>query len=694
MKTNLKYLFGFITAFIVFIFYLHTLSFPSKHFDEQIIFNESIYPIPHSFSELIDYLRYFGLNHYFEASNPFYSSISNLRLDPINTLVLMVAFLIFQKNLFAYHLLALIFHALNSFLLFLILNKVSARFIQNEANNLKYIIISALSLMWALHPVNVEAVLLTTNWIAIFSYSFCFAILLFYIKTLNQELSLLKRFFIFTFYLIPLFIIEYSVTIPLILFVYTLAYLMNKNQFSLFKKNLKQTIIKIAPLFTALAVFIISFILLETKTNISRASGFSIFTMLERVIWFSSQIFVHYLKILAFPIHLSIDQTSKVFFSNQLYAPYAVGCLFCSISMIFILILSFRWIKQISYFLIFISLSPFIISLIPFLHILSPTYCIASERYLYFPSAMLIFGISHSIFYLQSKTSRLSAWKINLLLIIISTLTFSYSTRAYVRTLDWKDSFSLHKSALKESGNGLFKGLRQSFLGGLLLENKGDKRAQIKGRKYIRLATYTLENYLSELESDKLKYQRNLPSVLKFYGLDPKTMQAKTAYLLTHTRLALDETLADATTFLQKYMTKSNLTDTQVLDFYLGLLFATQNLDEAEKVVNYASKQKISPTISNIKAELYKKKYKDYIQAENYLLKSFKLFPYDVQTLDALRRVYLDTNKLDKFAYFSFLHGIRTHSKYSLQDAYNVYVQLNNIEMAKKALQNLEINNS
>lgn len=77
--------------------------------------------------------------------------------------------------------------------------------------------------------------------------------------------------------------------------------------------------------------------------------------------------------------------------------------------------------------------------------------------------------------------------------------------------------------------------------------------------------------------------------------------------------------------------------------------------------------------------------------AENYLLRSFKLFPYDAQTLDALRKVYLDTNKLDKFPYFSYLHGLRTHSPYSLNEAYNVFIQLDKAKLARKVKDNLNL---
>ena len=180
MKLKMDYLFCLITALIVFVFYLHTVNYPWKYFDEQIIYNETILPIPLSFSQIFEYISYFGLNNYFEASNPFYSSISNLRCDPINNLITLFVYFFFQKNAWAYHLLSLSLHVLNTGLLFLTLRKVSLGHKSetfHETSLQKLFTISILTLLWALHPVNVESILFTSNWSAILTYSLCIFLL-------------------------------------------------------------------------------------------------------------------------------------------------------------------------------------------------------------------------------------------------------------------------------------------------------------------------------------------------------------------------------------------------------------------------------------------------------------------------------------------------------------------------------------
>ena len=82
-------------------------------------------------------------------------------------------------------------------------------------------------------------------------------------------------------------------------------------------------------------------------------------------------------------------------------------------------------------------------------------------------------------------------------------------------------------------------------------------------------------------------------------------------------------------------------------------------------------------------------KYKNKQEAKRYLQKSFKFFPYDIQTLFRLKQYYLKENMPNEFALYSYLYGIRTHSKESLKDAYNIFIRLNNTLMAKKSLENI-----
>jgi hypothetical protein len=160
-----------VTLLIVFLFYAHTLNYPWKNFDENIIFDELILPMPRNLAEFEMYLREFGVMVYFEASNAFYSSIGNLRCDPIGVFISMFVEMLFQKNALAYHCLSLLLHLINTFILFICLQRC----------NINILIISLLTLIWSLHPTNVESVLFTCNWPALLNY--CLAFTVFYLST-------------------------------------------------------------------------------------------------------------------------------------------------------------------------------------------------------------------------------------------------------------------------------------------------------------------------------------------------------------------------------------------------------------------------------------------------------------------------------------------------------------------------------
>ncbi|OGI18794.1 MAG: hypothetical protein A3B68_06065 [Candidatus Melainabacteria bacterium RIFCSPHIGHO2_02_FULL_34_12] len=688
MKIKPEFSFCFVTAIIIFLFFSHTLNYPWKHFDEHIIYGEIVYPIAVSFSQIADYISYFGLNNHFEASNPFYSEISNLRSDPINTLITLFVYFFLKKDAFYYHLLSLLLHIFSSILLFLILNKISSDYIKNSSKYLRLILVSVLTLIWSLNPLNIESVLFTANWAAVLTYCLC-TFLIYYFTCYESKNYLFYFIFTFLLFLIPLFNSEYSITLPAILFFYTYANHRFKTPSSTFRESLFLAIKKTAPLFLGFILFVLHFLFSPTKENIISTTSASLTLNLQRIFWLSPQIFFHYIKLIFFPLHLSVDQTIMVRFSKTLFGYYAAFCSLFMYSLILILFLSLVNIKRTLFYFLFTSFSYFLIALFPFLHIISPAYCIASERYLYFPLLMLIFGLAHLFFYLLSSLNLIFSRR--LLVSILAIIALTLSTRAYLRTQDWKDSISLFSSSIKETKNDLFKALRFQFLGTILSETAKDLTSKNSSLKYINDSITILQNYMNTLEVEKETYEDTLPNILVSYGLDPTTLQAKAAYLLSFTRMSLFNDPDGAYNLLEPYMRDYSILDTQILDLYLSLLFRKNELDKAEKILKHALKRRLSPTVLIALSELYKLKYDDIEKSEYYLKKSFEYFPYDRQTLYYLKMFYMYTKNIKEFALFSYLHGLRTHSAESLNDSYIVYNHLEDKRMANKALENLKL---
>lgn len=683
MKIKTNHLFAFINCLIVFLFFAHTLNFSWKHFDEQIIYNETLFPIPVTFLQISEFLKYFGFRNYIEASNPFYTNIANLR----NTPVVLNLFLLwlFKKSAFNYHLFMLIIHTINTFFCFQILNKISS-YLDNKESKIKLLLVSLLTLIWALHPTNIESILLPTNFGALITYSFCLFILYFYV---NLDLKILKKILLsdsiilFILYLIPLLLNEYSVTLQIILFLY----LFSTSLFFKIKHDFKEALFYsfrlTTPLTFALLVFIINFL---TLPRISVPEQNDLLVILERIFWLSPQIFFHFMKLIFSPVHLSLDQGTFVKLSNTIFAPYAILCFLFLFGLIFISFLSLVFIRKKWCFYFFVSFVPFILSLLPFLHIVSPIYNLTSERYFYFPTFFLIFGISHVLFDVISAKGK--SWHISTG-IIISLVFCLFSTRSYFRSLDWKDSINLFSSAFKEAKTDLIRALRLEMLGGVLISVNTNEELRNKGYSYIIHGQNMLEETLKKLKEEK--ETNNIPVVLKIYGLTHRTTLAKTAYLLSFTKLGLENNFKESYEILKPYMDDLLIFDTQILNYYLDLCFATNNLDNAEEILNEAIKTKISPGLLIANAKIQINKYNNPDMAEKYLKKAFKYFPYDHSVLESLKSFYKLANKENEYAFYSYLHGLRTHSIASLEDAYTVFSKLNNEKMANKALKNIKL---
>ena len=672
MKKNLSQYICLLNCLIVLLFYSHTLTYEWKAYDENIIFQELIFPIPRSFSEIFEYITSFGLNHHFEAANPIYSNISNLRSDPFNFLINLFILLTFQKNSFFYHLLSIFLHLINTSLLFMILNSMFNNFYPNKiSSKINIVLTSLLTLFWALHPLNVEAVLLITNWPALLTYALCFLTFLVCLHFNNSKekskICLIITFFLF---LTALFTCEHIVTLPIIISLY----LLTQNNYYLKKFEMGKVFTITAPLFIALSVFVICFFLSPVRNNLISLNTTSGLLTLERIFWLSPQIFFHFLKLIIFPYYLSVDQALFVHLSRQLFEPYAIGCFFILFFFILSLILALISSKETKGFLFFITFVPFFTALLPFLHIISPIYNLASERYLYFPLFFLTLGLGHLVCFLTSKQNK--NYRL-ILVIVLSLITFTYSFRACLRTFEWKNNFTFLKATIDITPNNLLKGYLQESISLLF---KSSPRNNRKTEAYNKKALNSLEKALLNYK----KETSQVPAIIRFYGLDPKTLTAKTAFLIAQTKLDANNDYNESYKIISPYINNINISNSQTLKFCYNILFHTHRLDEAEQLLLKAiHKNKISPNVYVALSDLYEYKYNNLKETEKYLLLSHKYFPYDALTLFALQRLYKNLNNAERYAYYSYLFGLRIHDITALKDAAYIYIRLGNKNKSK-----------
>ena len=659
---------------IVFIFYFPTLFYAVKAFDELLIFKETYLPVPFSFSEIPELISNLGLHQYVESSNTLYSTICSLRCNPLGNLLQLFIQFLFQKNPFNYHLYALFLHLINTALVFLILNKSASLFSPEAGGKIKLFLISVLTILWSTHPVNIESVLLITN--ANITLSYGLSLLTFYLYLrFSPKIKLLsiQSFILFIIFLSALLIAEFHFMLPFILLSYAIA-------IRLYSGKEEKSLLLILPVLLATAIYMVLFLASNTKINFQAQPSLTL--IFERVFWLSPQILFHFIKLLFLPIKLSVDQTFLVKIADSLFAPYAV---FCTGFVLLLLVLSifslFNTKRKFPFF--FIIFFPFLLSLLPYSQAIAPVYNLASERYLYFPSFILIFGISHLIFFIISNN--LNNKKIVYLTSgIFLVILISYSTRGYIRTLDWKDNFTLYKSAINTTDNPLYKAFRYKML------TPQEKIFSAHPEKEVypgfqELAIDNIRLAIKGLEKEKQQHQNHIPQVVKSYGLDPVTLLTKAGYLLAHSDYTINNDPQRALNIINPFVKDLSLLDNAGLAFYASLHFFNKSPDKAERILRYAHKKyPYSTQITFPLCQLIYMKTGKLDEVEKFTLLSYKYFPYDTFTLLYLIKLYNLKGDNEKYAFFSYAYGLRHHSIQSLGIARELYLMLNKPEITKK----------
>ncbi len=690
MPAKKTIIFFSVVMLTVLFFFYPTIFYPVKLFDEIIPFKETYLPTCFSLSEMLELISLLGLRQHFEATNTLYSNIVSLRCNPFGNLLQLFIQLIFKKKPLYFHTYSLVLHLINSGIVFLLINKVSSCFAPKITSTKRLFIVSLLTLLWSLNPTNIESVLLLTNANIVLSYTLCFiATYIFLLPTLNKlticKTSITHSLIIFLLFLGAQFTAEFHFMLPIILMTYLIAFNMGFNHksdstFNQFKKSLMCAI----PLIVAMVIFVLFFTLSNTGINVSKHQEISL--ILERVFWLSPQVLFHFIKLFFLPIKLSVDQSLMVVLGKSLLSPHAIFCFSLILLCVLLSFVSlFRADKRFPFFFMIFFLT--LLALMPFSQIPAPLYNLASERYLYFPSFIFIFGLSHLIFHLLNKESNKAFF---IFASFLTLITITYSTRAHLRTLDWKDSFSLYYSSIKTTNNPLIKAFRYK---GLTPQNKIHVHypEEVVDKKYILLATKNLKIAIKTLKIEKEKYQSSTPLIVKSYGLDPDSLLAKAGYYLAQTDFKLNNDYKMALKLITPYTNDLSKLDCAALSFYAAILYFNGMENESESVFRKALE--LLPYSTKIifpLCDLIQVKYNDLNEIERLSLKAFNYFPYDSFTLLAMTKMYQFKGNLERYAFFSYIYGLRHHEANALLDSEKAYLYLNKIDMAEKAKERRE----
>lgn len=468
---------------IIFLVYCYSLTFGFRNFDEDVIIKD--FYTNKTFAEYLEKYLLTSVSGITSAHGFAFSSIQNIHFCPLERPLFYLVNYLFKANPFLFHVWGLILHITVSIFIGL--------FSFNLTNSKNISLFS--TLIWGIHPINTEAVIWATNWPALVGAALYFGTLYFLSKKLNQNTSLSKGCItlISILTLVQVLIVEHCITLPLIIFL-IVFYFSKQNSLT---NSLKITLF---PFIIIIAYLLIRMFLADKGLATSTSNITDIF---QRIVYLTPQVFIHNLKLLAFPITLSIDQIDHLHLDEKLLGIYN---LFSIIVFLFFFTTGFLLKRKAP--LLSFCIFAYIIAISPFLQII-PLYSVVAERYSYFGSYFLILGLAMLIqILLQNKNK--------LIISILVLLSFSYGIRTLIRMQDWRNSQTLFLSTINTSQSLYKKGIWTYNLA--LSSSKSNEKELL-----------LLSNNLLKIFAENYEESNSNP-VLNQYELDGKSLKAK-AYL-------------------------------------------------------------------------------------------------------------------------------------------------------------------
>ncbi len=402
LQTFSKY---FVPVFFLIGFLIYGASLPNKFVwddEEQILNNGLVHSIA-------------NLPHFFQGSTfntGGTGNLSGLYYKPLMTVFFALFYTIFGPNTFFFHLFQLIFHIINACFVFILFTKT---FPQDKKES--RIIAFFLSLVFLIHPVNVETVV----------YSSSLQDILYMFFGLFSLLNIKKTFTFSLFLLMSLLSKETGVIFVLISVVYVCFYQ---------KEKLKSLIG--AVFITIIAYSILRFGVAHVFFNVHGLSPITRISFLQRLPTIP-KIITFYLSTFLFPIYLSISQHWVV--SSLTFNDFYLPLIFSLILFLILTIYQYYLYKSKNPlnkpFLFFYCW--FILGLGLHLQIF-PLDMTVADRWFYMAEVGFLGMIGIFILNLKLIASRLS---LSLFFLVITVIVV-FSIRTISRSLDWRNGLTLY----------------------------------------------------------------------------------------------------------------------------------------------------------------------------------------------------------------------------------------------------------
>ena len=352
---------------------------------------------------------------------------------PLSMVYLMGIYQIFGMNTVGLHLMNLILHILSTFFVFLLLKYITKDFV----------LALATGLVFAVHPIHVEAVAPIFNYMGLLASCFSLGAFFLFVKSegfANRRLGIWSVV-LFAF---ALFSKEEAIVLPAIFVLYDF-YFVSKFSFEAFKKRMVWYLLYGIPIGIYLAL---RFLIIEKQAafgfwgmplnlNIPVTDGL-IFKALSIV-----QTFTKYITLLIFPRGLS------AFYLFEPVSAMSVVEIFASIGLMLMIavygILSIKRNPLISFFIAFFFISSYLISNI------IPIGGLFAERFMYFPSLSycVLGGWIFSKVWNRFSSPSLES-KRYLCVIILGITLALYAQTASARNYIWRNDITLWRDTVQK----------------------------------------------------------------------------------------------------------------------------------------------------------------------------------------------------------------------------------------------------
>lgn len=494
------------------------------------------------------------------TENSFYSGgaggLSGFYYKPLMSVAFSINFALWKDNPFGFHLFDIFIHTINGVLVFFLFKKL----LSLGKNLYPQTISFALALTFLLHPANTESVVYISSTQELLYTFFLLTSLLLVLRVYKkQQLSIKTLSFLNLIILLSLLSKESGVVvIPITL---SFFYIFNRTRFALMATSTFLTFF----VYLILRFFVAKTPLFGSFTSVPIANA----SLIERFLTIPYELF-SYFRLLFFPKDLFISQHAVVssFLDPRFYlaAPVVIAVI------VLFILLGFRTKSKL--YIFFLLWLVFSFSILLNIYPLDMTI---AERWLYGP----MIGFLGSIGVLMSHSiNRSKKAAVFLFIIFMATLPF-FAFRTFLRTFDWKDSFSLFSHDIQYAP-GSFD--LQNNLGVALFRNGNYKEA----KKYFERSIALSPKWWISYNNLGVIYQRE-ENVGKAKELYEKSIKNGDYYLAYENLAALKfktEQPNDVIPFLEQALLK--LPSNELLNKIATLLYYKTGATDSAKF--YAEK--------------------------------------------------------------------------------------------------------